>query len=181
MSTPAINTYKLRRQEFPITLYGVDYPGSQTAYSEEEGFQADSDFTPYYTTGLRNAVEYHLDWQCRIPSPFISTFSNREHARNWARTWRENNDNEMCYIVEMRIKANDGVTVFRLADLVNELDIPTSLHASQYRSEYLCFRHIPAETVVRVEAAPRPAAGRTSIDNQNRHYDYDYDSEYSYE
>ncbi|KAG8811294.1 hypothetical protein FRC19_004003 [Serendipita sp. 401] len=150
MSTPAINSYKLDRQEFPVTLYRVDYPGCKTTYSQEEGFQAQGNFTPYYDYNLRSAVEYHLNWNCKVPSPFISTFENRQHARNWARDWREKHHNQLCHILEIRLEANHGVAVFRVADLVDELGISTDSP-----DEYLCLHWIPSEAVVWKEAAPR--------------------------
>lgn len=33
---------------------------------------------------LKQAVERHLDWRCRIPSSFIFVFDDRKHAINWA-------------------------------------------------------------------------------------------------
>ena len=33
---------------------------------------------------LKQGVECHLDWRCRIPSSFISIFDDRKHAINWA-------------------------------------------------------------------------------------------------
>ncbi|KAG8814488.1 hypothetical protein FRC19_001708 [Serendipita sp. 401] len=158
MSSSPMHPYHLRQEDFPITLYRVHYPGSQTTFSEHFGFQSASNFTPYRTNGLRNAVTYHIDWQCNTPSPFISTFSNREHALNWARIWRGNHNLQDCQIVELRILANDGVAVFRLADLVNALGITTTLEPSQYRSEYLCFHNIPARAVVRTDSVSYPVA-----------------------
>ncbi|KAG9046749.1 hypothetical protein FS842_000802 [Serendipita sp. 407] len=151
MSHSVMCPYHLSHRDFPITLYRVHYPGSQTTFSEHFGFQSASNFTPYRFAGFRNAVTYHMDWQCDVPSPFISTFRNRLHAIQWAATWRENNDHQPCEIVELRIAASDGVAVFRLATLVEGLSVPTRLDPSQYRSEYLCFHTIPAEAVVRRE------------------------------
>ncbi|KAG8852731.1 hypothetical protein FRB91_006065 [Serendipita sp. 411] len=156
MSNSVMSPYQLRRGDFPITLYRIHYPGSQTTFSRQLGLESASDFTPYRVKGLRNAVKYHIDWQCDIPSPFISTFSNRGHALNWARTWRANNGDQPCKIVELVIEANDGVAVFRLADLVDGLGITTTLEPSQYRSEYLCLHNIPPEAIVRTERVSYP-------------------------
>jgi hypothetical protein len=144
-----LNSYQVGPDYFPLTVYRVDYPGSQTTYSPYGGFQAASNFTPRRITGLRNALEYHLNWQCRILSPFISTFGSRQHAENWAQVWSENNGYGLCNIVVITIDEADGVMVFDVADLVNRLGVVTSLHPSQYHSEYLCFRHIPSEAIVR--------------------------------
>jgi len=125
-----MNMYQVDRQTFPLTLYRVDYPGVQTTYSHQLGFHAASNFTPYHVNGLWNSVEYHLDWTSWRKSPFISAFSSREHAHNWAHVWRENNGYQDCCVTVIKIKADHGVTVFRVADLVDRLDIrlPTSLN-----------------------------------------------------
>jgi len=156
MATPVMNSYQVDRRAFPLTLYRVDYPGAQATYSRQSGFQAAGNFTPCYAQGLRNSVGYHLDWRSRMKSPFISAFSNREHAHNWARVWRENNGYKHCLIMVISIKADHGVVVFRVADLVDRLGISTSLEPSQYESEYLCFRRIPPEAILRMEAVSYP-------------------------
>lgn len=145
-----MNSYRVRRRNFPLTVYRIDYPGAQTTYSQQWGFQSAGNFTPYHVNGLRNAVTYHLDWQCRTPSPFISVFGNRQHAENWAQLWNDRNSGT-CYIVTITIQAEDDVIVFRVANLINRLGVTTSLHPSQYHSEYFCFRRIPAEAIVRRE------------------------------
>jgi hypothetical protein len=137
------------RESLPLTVYRVDYPGAQTTYSQQWGFLAAGNFTPHHVTGLRRSVEYHLNWQCRTPSPYISVFSNRQHALNWARVWSENNGYGTCDIVEIRIKREHGVMVFCVADLVTRFRVPTTLMPAQYHSEYLCFRCIPSEAIVR--------------------------------
>ncbi|KIM26855.1 hypothetical protein M408DRAFT_330422 [Serendipita vermifera MAFF 305830] len=158
MSTPIMDSFRVSQHNFPLTLYRVEYPGTQTSYSQQSGFQAASTFTPYSINGLRNAVEYHLDWRCRVLSPFISTFSNREHAHNWARVWSENNNHrDWCFVVVVTLMPQHGVTVFRVADLVNRLGINTSLDPSQYESEYLCFQRIPPGAVVREQEVSYPA------------------------
>lgn len=154
MGTQVLDYYQIPRHHYPLTLYRIDYPGAQATYDSESGFQAAGSFTPYHVTGLRRAVEYHLNWRSRIPSPFISAFRNRQHAENWANVWRGNNDYQRCYMIEMRIDADDGVVLFRLGYLVDRLGISTPLLPSQYSSEYLCFRQIPAEVVVGRYAIP---------------------------
>jgi hypothetical protein len=143
-----MDSYQLGPGDFPLTLYRIDYPGAQTTWSPRWGFQAASTFTPLRVAGLRNAVQYHLDWRSRITSPFISTFGNRQHAENWANTWIANN-NQTCYLLEIRLDADDDVRVFRVRSLVDRLGVTTRLDPSQYHSEYLCFQRIPSEAVVR--------------------------------
>jgi hypothetical protein len=144
MSSSVLDSYRIDEENFPLTLYRVHWPGAQTTYSLQGGFQAASNFTPYRVNGLRNAVDNHLDWGCRIPSPFISTFGNRRHAEKWARKWSKNNGNEPCDIAVIRIKKKHGVMVFYAPDLIRGLRIDTEYDT---RSEYLCFHHIPSEAI----------------------------------
>lgn len=142
-----METYQVPRRHLPLTLYRVDYPGARATYSKRQGFQAAGTFTPQQFTGLRRAVEYHLNWHSKVPSPFISAFRNKQHALNWANIWRRNNKNKKCCITEMKVYADDDVVLFRLGYLVDKLGISTELHPSQYQSEYLFFRHIPSEVI----------------------------------
>jgi hypothetical protein len=147
-----MNQYRVRRQDFPLTLYRVDHPRARTTYSRRWGFRAESTFTPHQINGLQSAVENHLDRDCTIPSPFISTFSDGRHAHNWARDWNKRHYPETCDVVEITIEAGDGVTVFRVADLVGRLGVYTSLKPYQYQDEYLCFLRIPSETIVSMKS-----------------------------
>jgi hypothetical protein len=147
MSSSVLEYYQISEQNFPLTVYRVHYPGSQTTYSPQRGFEAASNFTPYRVNGLRNAVKNHLNWGFRVyKSPFISTFGNKWHAESWARKWRKNNGYQPCYITVITIDEEDGVMVFDVVDLVNRLGIVTSYECD---SEYLCFHRIPSEVIVR--------------------------------
>ena len=149
-SNPLLDSY--RQWDFPLTLYRVHYPGAQASCCDHCGFNTASAFTPRHVTGLRNAVKNHLDWKCRTASPFISAFHNREHAVNWAQSWSKKNEDGPWEIAEIQIKKEDDVILFHVGDLVNRLGIsvPLLLH-SQPHSEYLFFRHIPPELIVKRE------------------------------
>lgn len=158
MSNSIINSYKIDPSNFPLTLYRFEYPGVQTTYvSRLEGFKSASNFTPRRLKGLKNAVEFHMDWSCRTASPFISTLSNRRHAHAWARKWSENHNYEQGFVVTIKIEMHHRVTVFRVADLVNRLGITiVGLNPEQYESEYLCFHHIPPESIVKEQSVSYP-------------------------
>jgi hypothetical protein len=77
--------YRLSNESLPSSLYRIDYPGSRTSYSRREGFmaaqrtktygdQADSEF--------KRDIVKQFTWDCKDPVPFISLFSDREHAEN---------------------------------------------------------------------------------------------------
>ncbi|PVF94362.1 hypothetical protein CPB86DRAFT_789120 [Serendipita vermifera] len=145
-----LEDYEIDYYDFPLTLYRIDYAGSQTTWSETWGFQAASGFTPQRTGGLRNAVQNHLNWSHRrYKSPFISTFYDRQHALHWAGRWIARNYG-CCWIEEIHLEPYDFdvVRVFRVRDLVDRLDIPVLLEPSQYESEYLFLHRIPEEFIV---------------------------------
>ncbi|PVF99618.1 hypothetical protein CPB86DRAFT_783508 [Serendipita vermifera] len=143
-----MENYKLNPEAVPSRLYRVQYANSQTKWSKCYGLQASSTFTPLRYAGLRNAVEYHLNWVCRKSSPFISTFGNRQHAKNWVNRWSRRNK-KPCHLIEIQLNPNDQMTVFRVKKLVHDLDIGMRLPATQYYSEYLFFQNIPARSIVR--------------------------------
>ncbi|PVF94363.1 hypothetical protein CPB86DRAFT_876454 [Serendipita vermifera] len=143
-----LDDYEVDYYEFPLTLYRIDYQGSQTTWHKKRGFQAASGFTPVRVAGFQNAVENHLDWYHRqYKSPFISTFGDRQHALRWANRWIARNHG-YCWIEEIRIDDDDGVRVFRVKDVVDQLGITTNLKYTQYWSEYLCLHQIPERLVV---------------------------------
>ena len=77
--------YRCYVEALPRQLYRVDYPGSQTIFSYEEGFKA-ADTTTFYGKDIKTFKEAgmnHLNWAYRGALPFISVFSDREHAENW--------------------------------------------------------------------------------------------------
>jgi hypothetical protein len=143
-----LDDYELDPSEFPLTLYRIDYAGSQTTWHQRWGFRAASNFTPVRVAGLENAVSNHLDWYHREhKSPFISTFRQKRHAMNWANRWIARNYG-YCWIEEIQVDASDDVRVFRVKDLVDRLDISTpNLKAAQYHSEYLFLHRIPEELI----------------------------------
>ncbi|KAG8806454.1 hypothetical protein FRC17_004981 [Serendipita sp. 399] len=158
-----MDSYSLGREAFPLTVYRVTYPGAQASYSRESGFKSASNFTPRRVKGFQNAVEYHLNWQCRTASPFISTFSNFQHAQNWAKRWTENHK-EACTIVELEIETDHNVTVFHVSTLAEKLGVTPSIDPSFYRSEYLCFHRIPPRCIVQVSVVlpPRTASSAST-------------------
>ena len=72
--------------DIPTLLYRTDYPGARTSFLPEEGFRA-ADTTRTFGAGeideFKAAIEKQFSWSCRDPLPFISLFSDREHAENW--------------------------------------------------------------------------------------------------
>ena len=76
---------------------------------------------------LKQAVECHLDWRCRIPSSFVSVFDDRKHAINWAINARNRQEKRReyssVYVQEINTAYLDDVCVLDLGRIVRELDI----------------------------------------------------------
>ena len=91
--TLMMNEYVCSDRDIPSKLYRVHYPGSRTAFSSQQGFTA-SDTTKTFGSDelddFKRAIEKHFTWSYRDPLPFISLFSDQEHAENWGRKepWR---------------------------------------------------------------------------------------------
>jgi len=84
-----------------------------------------ADFQSYQD--LKQAVERHLDWRCRIPSSFISVFDDKKHAINWAINARDRQGKRReyspVYVQEIDTVYLDDVCVLDLGRIVRELDI----------------------------------------------------------
>jgi hypothetical protein len=144
----------------PHRLYRVDYPGSQTIFSDKDGFRA-ADTTTLYSKDKPNvfkeAVVKHLDWNYRGTSPFISLFSDQEHAQNWAckEPWRSKYTGEgtpkdswtLCVIDPAELSET---FVFQLKRLEVCLDfkIPNNARQNERSGEYLCLHKIPITAII---------------------------------
>ncbi|KIM26859.1 hypothetical protein M408DRAFT_178249 [Serendipita vermifera MAFF 305830] len=157
-------------RNFPLTLYRVTHSEASTTYSPRRGFHAANKRRPETLGEFCTTVEKHLRWRCKDASPFISTFKDRTHAYNWARRWSRNHNRNPCYVVEIEVMPGDDVTVYRVTELVEELEVdPGPLQPEQYASEYLFLHHIPPEAIigepeeVRYEGYPMPRNTRYTI------------------
>ena len=149
--------YILSNEDVPSTLYRIDYPGSRTIYSQVGGFVAADRMKVYEgqkDAEFRRDIEKQFTWGCRDPLPFISLFSDREHAENWGlrQPWRGNtshlshNDWALYVIDTSRL----GDTCFMsLRDLVDGLKLILPDKASQHiPGTYVCLHRIPSAAVV---------------------------------
>ena len=72
--------------DVPPELYRVDYLGSRTTWTSQEGFKAADTSRAFGGKDLldfKRSIEKSFTWSYRDPLPFISLFSDREHAENW--------------------------------------------------------------------------------------------------
>jgi hypothetical protein len=87
--------------------------------------------------------------------PFISLFSNREHAENWGRKepWRgrkgPSRSGDWSLHVIDTTKLKDTNRLFELSDLVDELSLNMHDGAVQHiLGAFLSLHHVPIEAVV---------------------------------
>jgi len=101
---------------------------------------------------FKRAIVKHFTWSCRDPLPFISLFSDREHAENWGRKepWGVNESSEgswALYTIDTAELINTNF--FKLSDLVEKLSLEIPLGARQHiKSAFLYLHHVPAKAIV---------------------------------
>lgn len=103
-------------------------------------------------------------WSCRASLPFISLFSDREHAENWGckEPWRGHkgsSDNWSLHVIDTT-KLKDTTRFFMLNNLLEELDLEIPISAGQHiRGAFLCLHRIPIEAIIEERNAGEVRAG----------------------
>ncbi len=142
--------------DVPPELYRVDYPGSRTTWTSQEGFKATDTSRTFGGKDLLNykrSIEKSFTWSCRDPLPFISLFSDREHAENWGcrEPWLGNHRSEggwTLYVIDT-IELRRTTLFFKLSSLVRRLSLDIPRGAQQHiEGAYLCLHRIPPAAVV---------------------------------
>lgn len=151
-----MDEYVCSRWDLPNELYRVDYAGSRTSFSSQQGFAA-SDTTKTFCydelNEFKQAIRKQFTWSCRESLPFISLFSNKRHAEDWGRKepWRggQGQDEGWTLYVINTVKLPETTQVFRLNDLVDKLSLGIPEVAKQHiQGAFLCLHHIPASAIV---------------------------------
>lgn len=155
-----MNQYRCRPEELPRSLYRVHYSGSQTTRTDE-GLEA-ADTATFYGDSERErglfkqAVEDHFTWGYRGHSPFISLFSDRNHAENWGCTepWRGSNAHrEQWTLYTIDTSLLEEIYVFKVSRLVNALGLRIPEKAEQHeQGSYICLHRVPAHAILEEEA-----------------------------
>lgn len=153
--------YRLSSDKLPPSLYRIDYPGSRTKYSPSKGFLAAHRSKVYdeHLDEFKRDIVKQFTWNCDDPVPFISLFSDREHAEHWGlkQPWigkrrHLSRDNWALYVIDTT--QLEDAYFFRLKFLIEELGLELPYMASQHISgTYLCLYKIPADAIKRVEPA----------------------------
>lgn len=139
-----LETYKCTH--LPKTLWRVTHFGTQSGQDLDTGdlVASDSDRIISDSLKLKQAVENHFNWRCRLPSCFLSVFSSEQHACTWA-AQREIARGDV-YIHEIDTTALPATAyVFSAVDLITDLDI-----AYPYATnEFIFLYRIPSASLKR--------------------------------
>ncbi|KAF3925705.1 hypothetical protein AA313_de0203662 [Arthrobotrys entomopaga] len=140
------NHFGLSEESIPRRLYRVHYTSAQTTYDVINGFQAGYQ-TPQPPPGRAeffDLVDSHLNWtQTTFRSRYISTFSDRTHAENWARRHRQNNPTMTIEL--MTIEPTGTEWVASVGHIMIEQGDWN--RANNLADEYLFYRQIPFELI----------------------------------
>ncbi|KAK1773616.1 hypothetical protein QBC45DRAFT_72793 [Copromyces sp. CBS 386.78] len=129
--------YSERYDDIPTYLYFVEHAGSQSWEDDENDYVA-ADTCRTGRRGLvhlQESIHQHVNWYNRRPTCFISTFSNYNHAWNWAS------------------QRYGPVTIHTIDTRCIEEDCPPIFYAPDFTdncwktSEYLFLDYIPGDAI----------------------------------
>jgi len=127
----------------PAYLYRAQYHDSNTTLDANGLSAATQTFDEHDIEELRQSVVDHFTWSNRSATPYISLFSDRRHAENWA---VKMGVDSILLVVDTTLLGD--VDVFRLSTLLEELAATIPEAASQHiTGAYLCLRSIPHRAI----------------------------------
>ncbi|KAJ6787654.1 hypothetical protein PWT90_06889 [Aphanocladium album] len=138
--------------------------------------------------GFKRDVVNQFTWRYREPLRFISLFSDKDHANNWAlrEPWHvrqpfEGGEPWKLYVINAALLKD--ATLFRLAELVERLQLEIPRSAQQHiKDAYICLHRIPASAIIAEQNSEQVAVGRRCRfgESEALQYDtYDYLDEHS--
>ena len=128
----------------PRRLYRVDYEGTMSEYIPNRGFEAATFAFTNIEAEFLESVEDHLNWFSGVWSPYISLFSEKRHAENWARKWMANNGSRDCRVFEIDGKKLESAYLFHPYCL--EIQFGDGCWGDEH--EYLCLHFIPEDAII---------------------------------
>ena len=129
----------------PAELYRVQYPNCQTTYCSATGLRA-RDTSTFYSEkekdAFRQSIVNQFTWGWRQPTPYITVFSDKKHAENWALSYSRR-VGDSCKVIRIDSRELRHVYVFKLSDLQARLDFEVPVGASQHvEGAFLCLHRI---------------------------------------
>ncbi|KAI1400005.1 hypothetical protein F4819DRAFT_463096 [Hypoxylon fuscum] len=136
----------------PKRLWRVTHSGTQSRKDPITGdLIASSSLRIGDNLVLKEAVEAHVNWSSRLPSCFLSVFSDEQHGRNWARK-RRNRETGPSASTSIDVidttRLPSGVHVLDMNLLMARLNID---HPSPDHHELLFLHRIPAQCILSEE------------------------------
>ncbi|KAF2169760.1 hypothetical protein M409DRAFT_20175 [Zasmidium cellare ATCC 36951] len=166
--------------QLPQYLWRVQFPSCNTTWNDEGLFAIDhinSPITKDYLSDYLRSIEEHYLRDERMPTPYISLFSHREHAELWALKLPSDEIHllqisvrKLLHSPKSRKKSSssssspsDRPQILPLPALLSSLPIPPppSKHPGQnyIDSAFLIPHHIPAHAIVDVRTRPQIEMG----------------------
>ncbi|EME79531.1 uncharacterized protein MYCFIDRAFT_190401 [Pseudocercospora fijiensis CIRAD86] len=145
---------RLRHSAKPVRAYRVQTPDALSSVTPLGAIDA-SLILPNVARGvsdnkLRQLVMDHLNGS-HNGSPFISIFTNEQHAQQWALNWSEKNGDEICNLTTLDV--SKITRLFSVKELVTLLglksDISTTKSDNSWEHEYLVVHQIPSEAIIK--------------------------------
>ena len=148
----------------PHEYYRVHDESSATHFDEENSFVAGDPELPlkmfhrgrseYQKLELCNALDKHLNWSNRTPSPFISVYADFDTAVNSAIA-RKNQGKRGVLIARIDVSESDELLYRHVPKVAKEVGLrikPQALNNSE--NEFVFLHCIPGEAVVEIIPVP---------------------------
>ena len=143
----------------PVEYYRVQDKSSATRFNKVNGFIAGDDELPVKMSprsdseyqNLFEALDRHLDWYDRTPSPFISVYADYDTAENSAIA-RAERGKKGVFIAHINVKHTGGLSYRCVPKLAEAIGLRIPQRASRNAEEEFVFLHrIPAKAVTKYE------------------------------
>ena len=144
----------------PVEYYRVQDNSSATPFDEENGFVAKDHklqlkmFHPRNRSEKQNlfdALDRHLDWYDKTPSPFISVYSDWDTAVSSAEA-RAKKGKRGVFIAHINVEDIEGLWYRCVPKLAEEVGLWIQAQALRNsKKEFVFLHHIPAEVVTEYE------------------------------
>ena len=150
----------------PAELYRVQYPKCQTTYCSATGLRA-RDTSTFYSENekdaFRQSIVNQFTWSWRQPTPYITVFSDKKHAQNWALSYSRR-VGDSCEVIRIDSRELRHVYVFKLSDLQARLDCEVPVGASQHvEGACVCLHRIPKRAILGSKTTEEIKDGMQSI------------------
>lgn len=159
-SSDLLDYYACRNDRLPPSLWRSNDPSSRARFNETNlHLQAACQTIPENLDELEQALIHHLNWYSGVASPFISTFSDREDAENWALKKVKNLKKAAHFVDENSLdlslyefdtaRVTDYTWVLHFRTMIDRLGIDDPNIKFVTKNEYLILNFVPS-TVTKV-------------------------------